>query len=147
MTENQPVFVVDQPTRLEQRWIESRIEGSQGVLIQAKRQTLAHFKLNELPPPKPKEGELPFDEGLRRYLSSAHRTKLDARYHIAYQERGPGKKPLMASFGFIGYTTLQVLQIVTDHLNESGVPWLYLCDADGARLPQRCFSSDGRWAA
>ena len=147
MTDLQPTFVVPYPTRLQSVLIEGRIVGSKALLIQAKRQTIAHFKLDQLPPPKPEESDLPGRQKGTRYVGSVHRRKLDSSYRIAYKSRGPGLKPLWARFGFIGPATLQTLQIVTDHLNDSGVEWLWLCNANGARLPQRCFSSRANFQA
>ena len=147
MTDLQPTFVVPYPTRLEKLWIEGRVVGSKGLLLQAKRQTISHFKLDQLPPPKAEQGELPGDQKLTRYVGSVHRRKLDSAYRIAHTSRGPGLKPLTSRIGFIGPATLQTLQIITDHLNDSGVDWLWLTNANGARLPQRCFSSRANFQA
>jgi hypothetical protein len=41
----------------------------------------------------------------------------------------------------------QTLQVVAEHLDAVGVPWLYLCNANGGRLPNHSLASKRHWLA
>lgn len=140
-------FVVPYPTRLQHVWMKSRLEGPGACRLRAKRQTIEHFKLFDLPRPEPEAGDDPSGKYRVMTFSSAHRVKCDRRYRIAYEERGSRQKPYMVRFGLLGDVNNQTLEVLARHLNSTGVPWLYLCDEHGSRLSRSCWHTNGQWVA
>jgi hypothetical protein len=64
---------------------------------------------------------------------------------IAYEWRPDGKKPHMVRVRLSGNPVMDTVQVLTNHLNESGVEWLYIANANGNKLSRSCFHSDALW--
>ena len=62
-------------------------------------------------------------------------------YRIATRERSDARKPESWSFRLSSEHSKDTLQWVTNHLNQTGVEWLYLCNAHGNPLSRSSFRS------
>ena len=61
---------------------------------------------------------------------------------IAYEWPSGKQKPLMTRFRLTGDVVKDTVQVITDHLNKTGVEWLYIANKDGNRLSRSAFHSD-----
>jgi hypothetical protein len=63
------------------------------------------------------------------------------RYRIGYGTPWPSGKQRSAGFGLGKGHKNETLQVIVDHLNASGVEWLWLCNAWGNRSRLHSFTS------
>jgi len=69
------------------------------------------------------------------------------QYRIALPELTGSGKPRMVRFRLDKGATQQTLQVLAEHLDTTGVPWLYLCNPNGGRLPNQSLASKHHWLA
>lgn len=101
--------------------------------------TAEYFKLLQVP----KAPDLiPIGNDLYEFIDPGRtRTKATGWYRIAYEVRPGYPKPKMTRFRLSSGHTQQTLAWLTDYLNSTGVPWLYLTDGNGTSLSRYRFRS------
>lgn len=99
--------------------------------------TAEYFKLLQVPKPP---DFVPIGGDKYQFADPGRtRTKATGWYRIAYEVRPGNPKPKMTRFRLSSGHTKQTLGWLTDYLNSTGVPWLYLTDGNGARLSRSAF--------
>ena len=102
-----------------------------------------YFRLHDLP--RPQDDGVSEPSGGYRLMSWPDKlgrmNGLNLR--IAYAWSEGSKKPSMARFRLGGDPVMDTVQVVVDHLNASGVEWLWICNRHGNRLSRSAFHSDG----
>ena len=127
-------------------YMPARTDGSGVVRIDMRSANAQYFRLSELPSPQDHGVQLPGSERRLVYMPSGRRGASNGSFRIAYQLFPGHKKPHMARFRLSSRWTLDTLQVLTDHLNEKEIDWLYLCNEHGNQISRSCFQSDALWA-
>ena len=95
--------------------------------------SLRHFKLFDVPKPPPSDPV--YGQGGQFRDIGRTRRKATGWYRIAYPNDPGRPRPHMARFRLSSEHSVYTLHWLSDYLNSTGVPWLYLCKGNGARLP------------
>lgn len=135
-------LTISELMREEGRAICGRSDGSRHAFLWCRRATFDYFRFGELPVPQ--DYGVPGPSGKYRIVpwTSAKGGANSLSLRIAY-EWAPGKqKPLMTRFRLTGDVVKDTVQVITNHLNETGIEWLYIANKDGNRLSRSCFHSD-----
>ena len=127
-------------------YMPARTDGSGVVRIDMRSGNAEYFRLGELPSPQDHGVELPGSDRRLIYMPSRRRGASNGSFRIAYQLSPGRKKPHMARFRLSSRWTLDTLQVLTNHLNEKAIDWLYLCNEHGNQISRSCFQSDALWA-
>ena len=122
-------------------YMPARTDGSGVVRIDMRSGNAEYFKLGQLPSPKDHGIQLPGSE--RRFITMPTRRRgaSNGSYRIAYEEFPGHKKPHMARFRLSSAHTLDTLQVLTKHLDEVGIDWLYIANEHGNPVSRSCFRS------
>ena len=120
-------------------WMPKRTDGSGVVRIDMRTGSAKHFRLGELPSPKDHGRPLPGSNRRLIYMPTRRRGANNFSYRIAYESFPGSGKPHMARFRLSSDAVLDTLQVLTNHLNETGVDWLWLCNAHGNPISRSCF--------
>ena len=114
-------------------------QSDRSVRLLTRYATAEHFKLFEIPDPAARVQV----DGNRRWMRDPGRTRNQATgwYRIAYEENPNGSKPRTARFRLSSGHTLGTLAYLSDYLDSTGVPWLYLTNAHGNPLSKSSFRS------
>lgn len=126
-------------------YMPARTDGSGVVRIEMRSGNAEYFRLGELPSPQDHGVELPGGEGRLIYMPARRRGANNGSFRIAYQPLIGGKKPHMARFRLASRWTLDTLQVLTNHLNEKQVDWLWLANEHGNPISRSCFHSIALW--
>lgn len=119
-----------------------KLSGEGTAWLHCKVGTAEHFRLNELP--------LPSDYGVvdeatgyvYRNWTGPLRGANNFNLRIAYAWPEGKNKPLMARIRIGGNPVLETVQVLCNHLDEMGVTWLWICNANGGKLNRNAFHSD-----
>lgn len=122
-----------------------RTDGTGVVRIDMRAGSAEYFRFGELPSPKDHGFPLPGTDRRVIYMPPRRRGANCTSYRIAYQEFPGSKKPHMATFRLSSSAVMDTLQVITNHLNELEIEWLYLCNVHGNRLSRSCFHSTALW--
>lgn len=122
-----------------------RTDGSGVCFLYCKRATRDYFKLDQLPFPEDHGVPDPSGKGRLIYMSTRKGGANNLNLRIAYEWRSRGQKPYMVRLRIGGDPCMDTVQVLTNYLNETGVEWLYICNANGNRLSRSCFHSSD-WA-
>ena len=63
------------------------------------------------------------------------------QWRIAYPRSTASRGIARVRFRLTKGATQATLQVLAEHLESTGVPWLWLCDVDGARVPNQLLAS------
>ena len=128
--------------REEGRSICGRSDGSGHAFLWCRRGTFDYFRFNELPVPQ--DYGVPSPGGKYRYVpfTRAKGGPNSLSLRIAYAWWPGHQKPHMASFRLTGDVVNDTIQVITNHLNETGIEWLYIANKNGNRLSRSAFHSD-----
>jgi len=132
----------DDPMRNWTGYMPARTDGSGVVRIDMRSGNAEYFKLGQLPSPQDHGVELPGGEGRLITMPTRRRGANNGSFRIAYQAMSGGQKPHMARFRLGSRWTLDTLQVLTNHLNEKGVDWLWLANEHGNPVSRGCFHSN-----
>jgi hypothetical protein len=127
------------------RAIPRRTDGTGVSFIHCKTATAEYFGFDKLPIPEDYGIPDPSGDGRLIYVTSRKGGANNLNLRIAYEWRSDGKKPYMARFRLGGNPIMDTVQVMTNILNESGVDWLFIANANGNRLSRSCFHSDAVW--
>ena len=116
-------------------------DGSGVVRIEMRAGNASYFKLGELPRPQDHGVQLPGSQGRVVYFPSRRRGANNFSYRIAYEAFPGSKKPHMCRFRLSSNAVMDTLQVLTNHLNESDVDWLWITNRHGNQLSRSCFQS------
>lgn len=122
-------------------YMPARSDGSGVVRIDMRSGNAQYFKLSQLPSPKDHGIQLPGSQVRLIAMPSRRRGASNGSYRIAYEEFPGHKKPHMARFRLSSAHTLDTLQVLTKHLDEVGVDWLYIANEHGNPVSRSCFRS------
>ena len=122
--------------------IARRTDGTGVSFIYCKRATRDYFGFDKLPLPEDHGIPDPSGNGRLIYMQPRKTGANSLNLRIAYAWRGKGQKPSMVRVRIGGTPVLDTVQVLTNHLNASGVDWLYICNADGNRFVRGSFQSD-----
>ena len=122
-------------------YIARRTDGTGVVRIEMRQGNASHFKLDQLPRPQDDGVQLPGSELRVVQFPTTRRGANCLNYRIAYERFEGGRKPHMCRFRLSSNAVMDTLQVLTNHLNESGVDWLYLCNTHGNRISRSAFMS------
>ena len=118
-----------------------RSDGSGVCFLSMRKGSAEYFGFDKLPTPKD-YGRLDPSGQFREIIVASKRggaNNLGLR--IAYEWPAGAKKPHMTRLRISGDPCLDSVQVLTDHLNETGVKWLWFCKAHGGMLSRSCFRS------
>ena len=106
---------------------------------------IEYFRLDELPSVARDASAA----GLRPLIPDPRRHGGGSKdqFRIALPDRYPSGKPRTVRFTLSKTATQQTLQVLAEHLDAVGIPWLYLCNRNGGRLPNQALSSRRHWLA
>jgi hypothetical protein len=127
------------------RAIPRKTDGTGVSFIYCKTATAEHFGFDKLPIPKDYGVPNPSGNGHLIYMTPRKGGANNLNLRIAYEWRSGRKKPHMARFRLGGNPIMDTVQVMTNILNESGVDWLFIANANGNRLSRSCFHSDDVW--
>ena len=127
------------PTRIQGFLIPSKLDGTGKALLSCKRGTAEYFNLWAIP--RSLEAAPPPADGGRAYRPTSGTHHRGKGYRIAYPAPGSRLGYLTARFRLLEGHTKQTLQVLCDHLDAVGAPWLWLCDENGAKLSTGLFHS------
>ena len=121
--------------------IPKKLDGSGVVHLSMRKANLIALRLDEFPRPKDYGRPNPGGTGYRisPYLRNAGPNQ--GYFRVAYAWNPQSAKPHTASFRLSCEYTMETLQVITDHLNEKEVEWLYLTNRFGNPVSRSCFSS------
>ena len=130
------------PTTEWTTYIARNTDGSGVVALYMSAGNMRYFGLDQLP--SPKDHGVPDPSGKYRFFQTPIRQggANKGSFRIAYAERPTSTKPSMTRFRLDTNYCLDTLQVLTNHLNDLGVDWLYLCNAHGNRLSKSSFHSN-----
>ena len=118
-----------------------RTDGTGVCFLYIKRASAEFFKFDQLPTPK--DYGVPDPSGKYRLVNMSGKkggaNNLSLR--VAYDWPSGRKAPYMARLRIGGDPCMDSVQVLTEHLNESGVEWLWFTKANGARLSRSSFHS------
>ena len=123
-------------------YMPKRTDGTGVVRIDMRSGNAAHFRLGELPSPKDHGVPLPGGDGRLIYVPTGRRGANNICYRIAYQAFPGSRKPHMCRFRLSSDAVMDTLQVLTNHLNETGIDWLYLCNSHGNPISKSAFHSN-----
>jgi hypothetical protein len=126
-------------------WMPKRTDGSGVVRIDMRTGSAKYFRLAELPRPKDHGRPLPFSDMRAIAMPTRRRGANNFNYRIAYKDLPGSGKPHMVRFRLSSDAVMDTLQVLTNHLNKTGVEWLWLCNAHGNRISTSCFHSSALW--
>ena len=127
------------------RAIPRKTDGTGVSYIYCKTATAEFFKFDKFPIPDDYGVPDPSGNGRLVYMRSRKGGANNLNLRIAYEWRSGGKKPYMVRIRLGGDPVMDTVQVLTNYLNETGVKWLYICNANGNKLSRSCFHSDGVW--
>jgi hypothetical protein len=135
-------LTISELTREKGRPICGRADGSRHAFIWCRRATFDYFRFDELPVPQ--DHGVPDPSGKYQYIpwASPKGGCNGLSLRIAYEWPSGKQKPLMTRFRLTGDVVKDTVQVITDHLNKTGVEWLYIANKDGNRLSRSAFHSD-----
>ena len=122
-----------------------RTDGTGVSFLFCKRATRDYFGFDKLPIPKDHGIPDPSGKGRLIYMQPRKTGANSLNLRIAYAWRAKGQKPSMVRIRLGGNPVMDTVQVLTNLLDESGVDWLYIANADGARLSRSCFHSAAVW--
>ena len=118
-----------------------RLDGSGVVHLRMRRGSLVALKLDQLPTPQ-EYGRIDPLSGARLITPrSVTRGVNQGYFRVAYAWNPNGPRPHTASFSLSSRFSDETLQVITNHLNDKGVDWLYLCNRHGNPISRSCFRS------
>ena len=120
-------------------------EGTGVSFLMCKRATRDFFGMDKFPVPKDYGVLDPTGQYRMVSMGSSKRGANNLNLRIAYEWRSGGKKPHMVRVRIAGNPIMDTVQVLTNLLNESGVDWLYIANANGNRLSRSYFHSDALW--
>ena len=123
-------------------YIARRTDGTGVVRIEMRQGNASHFKLDQLPSPQDHGVQLPGGQGPVFQFPAGRRGANCLGYRIAYEASSGGNKPHMCRFRLSSNAVLDTLQVLTNHLNESGVDWLWIANEHGNRVSRSAFHSN-----
>ena len=118
-----------------------RTNGTGVCFLHMRKGSAEHFGFDKLPTPKD-YGRLDPSGQFREIIVASKRggaNNLSLR--VAYDWPSGRKAPYMARLRIGGDPCMDSVQVLTEHLNESGVEWLWFTKANGARLSRSSFHS------
>ena len=118
-----------------------RTDGSGVCFLYCKRATRDYFKFDQLPVPDDYGVPDPSGQGRLVYMRMRKGGANNLNLRIAYAWSAKGKKPYMVRIRIGGDPCMDSVQVLTNYLNETGVEWLYICNANGNRLSRSHFHS------
>lgn len=122
-----------------------RTDGTGYCLLYMKRASAEYFKFDQLPTPEDYGVLDPTGKYRVRVMASKKGGANNLSLRIAYDWPSGRKAPYMTRLRIGGDPILDSVQVLTNHLNKSGVEWLWFTKANGARLSRSCFHSDALW--
>ena len=125
--------------------IPRRTDGTGVSFVMCKRATRDYFRMDQFPVPEDYGVLDPTGKYRKVVMGSSKRGANNLNLRIAYEWRSGGKKPYMVRVRLSGNPVMDTVQVLTNYLNESGVEWLYICNANGNKLSRSCFHSDALW--
>jgi hypothetical protein len=120
-------------------------DGTGVCLLYMRRGSAEYFGFDKLPRPKDYGVLDPTGKYYVRTMPSKKGGANNLSLRIAYSWPAGRKKPYMTRLRIGGDPCLDSVQVLTNHLNEQGVDWLWFCKANGGRLSSSCFHSDAVW--
>ena len=118
-----------------------KTDGTGVCLLYMKRASAEFFKFDQLPTPDEYGILDPSGKYRLRVVSSKNGGANNLSLRIAYEWPAGRKKPYMARLRIGGDPCLDSVQVLTNHLNKSGVNWLWFCKSHGGMLSRSCFRS------
>ena len=119
--------------------IARKTDGTGACLLQCKRGVAEYFRLTELPTPDDYGMLDPSGQFRLIHLVSRQGGANNMSLRIAYPGPPGSKRPLYSRFRLSADPILDTVQVLTDHLNEKRVNWLWICKSHGGRLSASCF--------
>lgn len=118
-----------------------RLDGTGVVHLRMRRGSLVALKLDQFPTPQ-EYGRINPVTGTR-YITprTVTRGANQGYFRVAYAWNPEGTRPHTASFALSSSFNMETLQVITDHLNEMQVDWLYLTNRNGNLISPSCFRS------
>lgn len=122
-------------------YVPKRLDGSGVIGFHAQLATIRYFKLDTFP--SPEDHGVPNPSGKGRLIAwpSSKRGANNGSFRIAYEAVPGRQKPRMARFRLSGGHVMETLQVITNMLNSTDVPWLYLANAHGNPISRSAFRS------
>ena len=122
--------------------IPKRVDGTGYVKLRMRAGNMRYFGLDQFPAPKDYGVHLPSGNVLVYNRGTPKQGANNGSFRIAY-EAAPGRsKPHMVRFRLDSGHVMETLQVLTDMLNSTEVPWLWLTNAHGNQISRSCFMSD-----
>ena len=118
-----------------------RTDGTGVCFLHMRKGSAEHFGLDKLPTPDEYGSLDPGGQFRTIRLVSKRGGANNLSLRIAYEWPAGAEKPHMTRLRISGDPCLDTVQVLTDHLNETGVKWLWFCKAHGGMLSSSCFRS------
>jgi hypothetical protein len=118
-----------------------RSDGSGVCFLSMRKGSAEYFGFDKLPTPKDYGRFDPSGQFREITVASKKGGANNLSLRIAYEWPAGAKKPHMTRLRISGDPCLDSVQVLTDHLNETGVKWLWFCKAHGGMLSSSCFRS------
>lgn len=119
-----------------------KTDGSGVCFLWMRKGNAIHFGLDKLPTPKDYGVLDPAGQYRLVHWTAKKGGANNLSLRIAYEWPAGREKPYMTRLRIGGDPCLDSVQVLTNHLNETGVKWLWFCKANGGRLSRSCFHSD-----
>ena len=120
-------------------------DGTGVCFLYMRKMSVLYFGFDKLPTPKDYGVVDPSGQYRSITIASKKGGASNLSLRIAYDWPSERKTPYMSRLRIGGNPTLYAVQVLTDHLNESGVKWLWFCKDHGGMLSSSCFHSDSVW--
>ena len=129
------------PTTEWTTYIARNTDGSGAVALYMSAGNMRYFGLDQLP--SPKDHGIPDPSGKYHFMRAPTRQggANKGSFRIAVAASSTSQKPRMTRFRLDSNYCLDTLQVLTNHLNDLGVNWLYLCNAHGNPVSRSAFRS------
>ena len=119
--------------------IPARVDGTGKTRLTTSRGTAEHFQLWTIP--RSTEASPPAADGGRAGQPTRGANGGGQGYRIAYPAPETRRGYRLARFRLKKGSTQQALVILCNHLDSTGVPWLWLTNKHGGRLSKALFHS------
>lgn len=122
-------------------YIARNTDGSGVVALYMSAGNMRYFGLDQLPSPKDHGVSDPSGKYSFFHTPTRKGGANKGNFRIAVAPSATSKKPRMTRFRLDSNYCLDTLQVLTNHLNNLGVDWLYLCNAHGNPVSKSAFRS------
>lgn len=136
---------VDDLTRQTTVPFAAKPDGTGVCFLYMKKMSVRYFGFDKLPTPEEYGVLDPTGQFRMITVASKKGGASNLSLRIAYEWPAGKQAPHMSRLRIGGDATLDAVQVLTDHLNKTGVKWLWFCKEHGGMLSRSCFHSDAVW--